>query len=128
MSILTKWFPAGQRDHDSRSKFSTHTGNVTYSFYLTQLHRLSLSEPSFTPTEAQGADSNPSPHKQNISLLWHQFCQSNDPSPALQNGLCFNLSCADRTIMSLHPTAGHLTLFASKHFQKLRMPRTRKCN
>lgn len=35
LSILTKWLAAGQRAHDSRSMFPTHTGNVTYSFYLT---------------------------------------------------------------------------------------------
>lgn len=46
--------------------------HVTYSFYLTWIHKLSLSESSFAPAEAQGADSDPSPHKQNISLLWHQ--------------------------------------------------------
>lgn len=35
LSILTKWLVAGQRAHNSTSMFSTHTGNVTYSFYLT---------------------------------------------------------------------------------------------
>lgn len=68
MPILTKWLAAGQRAHNSRSMFSTHTGNVTYSFYLTQLHKLSLSEHSLAPAEAQGADSGPSPHKQNIAI------------------------------------------------------------
>lgn len=68
MSILTKWLTAGQRAHNSRSMFSTHTGNVTYSLYPTQLHKLSLSEHSFAPAEAQGADSSPLPHKGNISI------------------------------------------------------------
>lgn len=68
MSILTKCLAACQRAHNSRSMFSTYTGHVTYSFYLTQLHKLALSEHSFAPAEAQGADSSPLPHKQNISI------------------------------------------------------------
>lgn len=72
MTIITKQLPAGQKAYDNRSEFSTHKGNMTFSLYLTLLHTLSLSEASFAPTEAQGADSSPSPHKQNTSLLWHQ--------------------------------------------------------
>lgn len=68
MSIQSKWLSAGQRAHNSRSMFSTHTSNVTYSFYLTQLHKLWLSEHSFAPAEAQGAESSPLTHKQNISI------------------------------------------------------------
>lgn len=121
MSILTKWHPAGQRVHDSTPKFCTHRGNVTYSFYLTWLHTLNLSEPSFAPTEAQGADSGPSPHKQNISLLWHQTLLAKRSHPTFAKP-----TSAHHTIMSLHPTAAHLTLLPSERFQKLPMSRSRK--
>lgn len=121
MSTLTKWHPAGQRVHDSRSKFCTHIGNVSYSFYLTWLHTLNLSEPSFTAAEAQGADSGPSPRKQNISLLWHRTLL------VKRSHLSFaELTSAHHTIMSLHSIAAHLILLPSEHFQKLRMSRTRK--
>lgn len=125
--VLTKWLKAGQRAHNSRSKFSTKKGNVPYSFYLTWLHKLSLSESSFTPAKAQGADGSPTPHKQNISLsytsqtqhviaLAPNFVRQKIP-PQLCRMLCPLMHlCSVHCYVVSHFTAGHLRLLAAECF------------